>query len=86
MYEGVPGVAAVVDDPANLFLVENLILIDDNESEYDGATWSVADGEYIRMHPLHVGEEILVDEVEGDITTLAIGDTLKAAATGKLTK
>lgn len=85
VFEGTPGLALHVVDPDELYLVENLILINESNEEWDGATYVVADGKRVRIHKLEAGEEVTTDQLAALPSTYEVGDTLKSAATGKFT-
>lgn len=85
VFEGNPGIEVEVVTDDDLFLVENLILTNDSNEAWDGAEWSVANGQMIRAHKLHAGEYFVTDQLAAEPSTYAVGTVVKTAATGKLT-
>lgn len=85
VYEGTPGIEVEVMEDDNLFFVENLILINDSNEEWDGSKYSVPDGALVRAHMLRPGEYFVTDELAAEPETYLVGTTVKSAATGKVT-
>lgn len=85
VFEDTPGLEVEVVDDGDLYLVENLILTNDSNESWNGAEWAVADGQLIRAHKLHTAEYFVTDQLAAALNTYEVGDTLKSAATGRLT-
>lgn len=76
------GYAIEVQDPGDLYFIENLVFVNESNEEWDTLTYEAPDGALLRAHKLESGEEFVTDEVEGE--DLKTGAALKATADGKL--
>lgn len=60
IFDGVPAYRFKVDTPVtNLYLVENQTEYNDS-CEYDARFWKTPVGDFLRAHPLQVGDEFVV--------------------------
>jgi len=68
IYDGIPAYRFIVNKlNANYYFVENGFDINDS-TEYDKRTYTTPVGEFLRAHPLVVGEEFLTTKVTGTLT------------------
>lgn len=68
IYDGTPAYRFIVNKlNANYYFVENGFDINDS-TEYDKRTYTTPVGDFLRAHPLVVGEEFLTTKVTGTLT------------------
>lgn len=81
IYDGAPAYRFIVNKlNANYYFVENGFEINDS-TEYDKRTYTTPVGDFLRAHPLVVGEEFLTTKVTG---TLTVGTAYGVKADGSI--
>lgn len=79
IYDGIPAYRFIVTAvAAPVYFVENGFVVNDDFA-YDTTTYTTASGDYLRAHPLLVGEEFVTNMVTG---TPAVGTEYGVLATG----
>lgn len=81
IYDGITAyrfIVTAVNKP--VYFVENGFVVNDDFA-YDTTAYETASGDYLRAHPLLVGEEFVTDQVTG---TIAVGTEYGVLATGKI--
>ena len=81
IYDGITAYRFIVTAvAAPVYFVENGFVVND-DAAYDTTTYTTASGDYLRAHPLLVGEEFVTDQVTG---TPVVGTEYGVLATGKI--